>query len=332
MHITDYDKIKELTDLCLFIFDAGDNIGTKTIFAKDLAKSIFSLVDAGTVSDAFVMGELEKAAKYAADDKLLVGTSEGNKYAALSDIYEILDPVISLQTRRKLFRGKNLGSVYTEVQRANIANRSFKGLFLGDYWTNGTQAYRIADFDYYMNYGTVTNGIPSFSSVPAHIVVLTQGPMYSAKFSDISTVNGYMGSAFVTGTNLALGEQNYDAVFGSAYTMAHLEQVSSSADANGITGWAWLNTKVILPTQAQIFGYEPHSYITNNKYFSGSIPEQLALFKYALHEYIGQAQTAWLGDVINQSSVLARVWNGSVSKLAPNKELYITPLVAVKGV
>lgn len=46
---------------------------------------------------------------------------------------------------------KNLGSVVTAEQKTNIQNGTFKGFFLGDYWTIGGHNWRIVDFNYWMN-------------------------------------------------------------------------------------------------------------------------------------------------------------------------------------
>lgn len=65
----------------------------------------------------------------------------------------MLDSFAPVELRRVIFRGKNLGTALTAVQKAAIKDASFKGMFLGDYWNIGGRIWRIVDMDYWYNCG-----------------------------------------------------------------------------------------------------------------------------------------------------------------------------------
>ena len=75
----------------------------------------------------------------------------------------MLDGFAPVELRRVLFRGKNLGTALTAVQKAAIKDGSFKGMFLGDYWSIGGRIWRIVDMDYW--YTAVILHLPAIISL-----------------------------------------------------------------------------------------------------------------------------------------------------------------------
>lgn len=327
MHITDYDKIKELTDLCLFIFDAGDNIGTKTIFAKDLAKSIFSLVDAGTVSDAFVMGELERAAKYAADDKLLVGTSEGNKYAALSDIYEILDPVIPTSVRRMLYRGKNLGSVYTTEQKNEIVNRRYRGMFLGDFWEIGGQLWVISDYEYFTNYLPGEGKGPAWVNV-GHLAITSRYGTNQAKIADTRDISSGYPSSYMVTSGLEIPRQMVFSAFGSENIIIKKESVPNNIGDNGqINGMIDISTDVNIMTLDMVYG----GYDRDNKYVKTGT-NQLSLFTVTGCIHVLCNQIYWLLNFPSKTQcTIVSNHNALNTAFVDNSNMWVRPCFGLTG-
>ena len=128
------------------------NNGTKTILVADFIKSLIGLISSQDFISGVNLSELTQINALTADDKLLIGTAEGNKAIGADDaLFAMLDAFIPKEQRRMIYRGKNLGAVVTEEQKANIKNGTFKGFFLGDYWTIGGYTWRIVDFDYWYN-------------------------------------------------------------------------------------------------------------------------------------------------------------------------------------
>lgn len=59
------------------------------------------------------------------------------------------DFVLPFDLRKFVYRGKAMGSTFTQEQHDAIANGTFDDLYLGDYWENDRGRYYIADFDYH---------------------------------------------------------------------------------------------------------------------------------------------------------------------------------------
>ena len=134
MKITDYEKVQALAASNIFLLD-GPN-GTKTIAADALAKALIGLLSSKDFIGGVNLSELTQINELVSGNKLLVGTTDGNKAIAAEDaLFAMLDGFAPVELRRVLFRGKNLGTALTAVQKAAIKDGSFKGMFLGDYWS-----------------------------------------------------------------------------------------------------------------------------------------------------------------------------------------------------
>lgn len=100
----------------------------------------------------------------------------------------MLDSFAPVELRRVIFRGKNLGTALTAVQKAAIKDGSFKGMFLGDYWSIGGRIWRIVDMDYWYNCGDT-----AFTS--HHLVIMPDEALYNAQMNTTNiTTGGYVGS------------------------------------------------------------------------------------------------------------------------------------------
>lgn len=144
MKITDYEKVRQLDESNIVLID-GNN-GTKTILVSDFAKALIGLMNSKDFISGVNLSELDQIKTLSTNDKFLVGTAAGNKAIGANDaLFAILDSFVPKEQRRMIYRGKNLGSVVTEEQKTNIKNGTFKGFFLGDYWTIGSYTWRIVD-------------------------------------------------------------------------------------------------------------------------------------------------------------------------------------------
>lgn len=98
--------------------------------------------------------------------------------------YEIFDGIPS--AHNALYRGKNLGTIMTAEQAAEIEAGTFKDLWLGDYWTGDGREYVIAGFDYWLGLRNVTKHhiavVPKYSvsGTPMHSSgTMPRGPYYT---------------------------------------------------------------------------------------------------------------------------------------------------------
>ena len=234
MKITDYEKVQALAASNIFLLD-GPN-GTKTIAADALAKALIGLLSSKDFIGGVNLSELTQVNALVSGNKLLVGTTEGNKAIAAEDaLFAMLDSFAPVELRRVFFRGKNLGTALTAAQKAVIKDGSFKGMFLGDYWVIGGRTWRIVDMDYWYNCGDT-----AFTS--HHLVIMPDEALYNAQMNTTNvTTGGYVGSEMYK-KNLANAKTIVNAGFPGFGRLAHgyphirMDEVASLDRFDGILG------------------------------------------------------------------------------------------------
>ena len=303
MKITDYEKVQALAASNIFLLD-GPN-GTKTIAADALAKALIGLLSSKDFIGGVNLSELTQINELVTGNKLLVGTTDGNKAIAAEDaLFAMLDGFAPVELRRVLFRGKNLGTALTAVQKAAIKDGSFKGMFLGDYWSIGGRIWRIVDMDYWYNCGDT-----AFTS--HHLVIMPDEALYNAQMNTTNvTTGGYVGSAMYK-SNLANAKTIVNAAFqGSVLT--HREYLCNAVANGRPSGGAWFDSSIELPNEPMMYGH-PHFSPTSDGSTVPSIytisKTQLALFMVCPRFIVNRSYNQWLRDVVS-SAHFAAVGNG----------------------
>lgn len=302
MKITDYEKVQALAASNIFLLD-GPN-GTKTIAADALAKALIGLLSSKDFIGGVNLSELTQINELVSGNKLLVGTTDGNKAIAAEDaLFAMLDGFAPVELRRVLFRGKNLGTALTAVQKAAIKDGSFKGMFLGDYWSIGGRIWRIVDMDYWYNCGDT-----AFTS--HHLVIMPDEALYNAQMNTTNvTTGGYVGSAMYK-SNLANAKTIVNAAFqGSVLT--HREYLCNAVANGRPSGGAWFDSSIELPNEPMMYGH-PHFSPTSD---GSTVPNiytisktQLALFMVCPRFIVNRSYNQWLRDVVS-SAAFANVGN-----------------------
>ena len=306
MKITDYEKVQALAASNIFLLD-GPN-GTKTIAADALAKALIGLLSSKDFIGGVNLSELTQINELVSGNKLLVGTTDGNKAIAAEDaLFAMLDGFAPVELRRVLFRGKNLGTALTAVQKAAIKDGSFKGMFLGDYWSIGGRIWRIVDMDYWYNCGDT-----AFTS--HHLVIMPDEALYNAQMNTTNvTTGGYVGSAMYK-SNLANAKTIVNAAFqGSVLT--HREYLCNAVANGRPSGGAWFDSSIELPNEPMMYGH-PHFSPTSDGSTVPSIytisKTQLALFMVCPRFIVNRSYNQWLRDVVSSAS-FALVSNGGTA-------------------
>lgn len=306
MKITDYEKVQALAASNIFLLD-GPN-GTKTIAADALAKALIGLLSSKDFIGGVNLSELTQINELVSGNKLLVGTTDGNKAIAAEDaLFAMLDGFAPVELRRVLFRGKNLGTALTAVQKAAIKDGSFKGMFLGDYWSIGGRIWRIVDMDYWYNCGDT-----AFTS--HHLVIMPDEALYNAQMNTTNvTTGGYVGSAMYK-SNLANAKTIVNAAFqGSVLT--HREYLCNAVANGRPSGGAWFDSSIELPNEPMMYGH-PHFSPTSDGSTVPSIytisKTQLALFMVCPRFIVNRSYNQWLRDVIS-SAFFACVTDNSLT-------------------
>jgi hypothetical protein len=323
MKITDYEKVQALAASNIFLLD-GPN-GTKTIAADALAKALIGLLSSKDFIGGVNLSELTQINELVSGNKLLVGTTDGNKAIAAEDaLFAMLDGFAPVELRRVLFRGKNLGTALTAVQKAAIKDGSFKGMFLGDYWSIGGRIWRIVDMDYWYNCGDT-----AFTS--HHLVIMPDEALYNAQMNTTNvTTGGYVGSAMYK-SNLANAKTIVNAAFqGSVLT--HREYLCNAVANGRPSGGAWFDSSIELPNEPMMYGH-PHFSPTSD---GSTVPNiytiskiQLALFMVCPRFIVNRSYNQWLRDVVS-SAFFALVGNdGSANVINASNSRGVRPVFPV---
>ena len=301
MKITDYEKVQTLDSSNMVLID-GNN-GTKTILVADFIKSLIGLISSQDFISGVNLSELTQISALTENDKLLIGTAEGNKAIGADDaLFAMLDAFIPKEQRRMIYRGKNLGAVVTEEQKTNIQNGTFKGFFLGDYWTIGSYTWRIVDFDYWYNCGDTAFTTP-------HLVIMPDKPLYNAQMNETNiTTGGYTGSLMYT-ENLAQAKTLAASAFGDLI-LTHREYLTNAVTDGHASAGAWFDSTLDLPNEIMMYGCHVYAAMNNGtviptNYTIGKT--QLALFT-VVPKLISNRATFWLRDVVS-SAYFAHVYH-----------------------
>ena len=323
MKITDYEKVQALAASNIFLLD-GPN-GTKTIAADALAKALIGLLSSKDFIGGVNLSELTQINELVSGNKLLVGTTDGNKAIAAEDaLFAMLDGFAPVELRRVLFRGKNLGTALTAVQKAAIKDGSFKGMFLGDYWSIGGRIWRIVDMDYWYNCGDT-----AFTS--HHLVIMPDEALYNAQMNTTNvTTGGYVGSEMYK-SNLANAKTIVNAAFqGSVLT--HREYLCNAVANGRPSGGAWFDSSIELPNESMMYGH-PHFSPTSD---GSTVPAiytisktQLALFMVCPRFIVNRAYNQWLRDVVSSAAFAVVYGNGVTACFGASSSRGVRPVFPV---
>lgn len=323
MKITDYEKVQALAASNIFLLD-GPN-GTKTIAADALAKALIGLLSSKDFIGGVNLSELTQINELVSGNKLLVGTTDGNKAIAAEDaLFAMLDGFAPVELRRVLFRGKNLGTALTAVQKAAIKDGSFKGMFLGDYWSIGGRIWRIVDMDYWYNCGDT-----AFTS--HHLVIMPDEALYNAQMNTTNvTTGGYVGSAMYK-SNLANAKTIVNAAFqGSVLT--HREYLCNAVANGRPSGGAWFDSSIELPNEPMMYGH-PHFSPTSD---GSTVPNiytisktQLALFMVCPRFIVNRSYNQWLRDVVSSATFAVVYGDGLTDYNYASNSIGVRPVFPV---
>lgn len=322
MKITDYEKVQTLDSSNMVLID-GNN-GTKTILVADFIKSLIGLISSQDFISGVNLSELTQINALTADDKLLIGTAEGNKAIGADDaLFAMLDAFIPKEQRRMIYRGKNLGAVVTEEQKANIKNGTFKGFFLGDYWTIGSYTWRIVDFDYWYNCGDTAFTTP-------HLVIMPDKPLYNAQMNETNiTTGGYTGSLMYT-ENLDQAKTLAASAFGDLI-LTHREYLTNAVTDGHASAGAWFDSTLDLPNEIMMYGCHVYAAMNNGtviptNYTIGKT--QLALFT-VVPKLISNRATFWLRDVVSSANFALVYYHGAPTYYSASGSFGVRPVFAI---
>lgn len=257
------------------------------------------------------------------DNVFLVDGTTGTKKISATDLLLSTLHMISPENHRLIFRGKNLGTSFTSVQKAVVQNGSFKDLWLGDYWVINGVNWRIVDFDYWYNLGN-----PVFTK--HHLVIMPDTALYNAKMNDSSiTTGGYTGSAMYK-TNLENAKTTVANAFGSAL-LTHKDYLINAVTSGYPSNGAFVDSSVELPNECMIYG----SFISSpGDPGTGAVKRytinktQFSMFRVA-PKYIQTGNGYWLRDVASGTHFARVDAYGAAQITGAANEYGVRPVFAI---
>ena len=226
-----------------------------------------------------------------------------------------------------LYRGANLGSgstfaaASTSAQRAAIADGTFKGLFIGDYWTVNGKVYRIADFNYWKRTGDT-----DFNT--NHLVIVPDASFGNGQMNSTNITTGaYVGSEMYTGASSVLNTARtaISNEFGT-YLASH-KLYLPNAVSNGVeSAGAWYDSTVELMSEIMVYG----SRIRNPGNFYTTEKSQLALFRLN-PAMVNLRYNYWLRDVVSATYFASVLYGGRAHDSGASNSGGVRPAFAVKG-
>lgn len=189
------------------------------------------------------------------------------------------------------FRGKNLGTSFTDTQLDAIASGTFDDMFVGDYWEISTRIYRIAGFDIFCK---------PYISTPFdihHAVIVPDRGLYLAALDTTGeTTTGYAGSA-MRSAGLNSARTTIGSAFGNHILEVPMQVVSAVTDGRP-SAVAPITGTIELMTEGQLFGRATFATQDRNGYNVGTSAAQFPLFTLA-PQYIGSNARFWLQDIVD---------------------------------
>lgn len=219
-----------------------------------------------------------------------------------------------------IYRRKNLGTSVTSEQWANIANGSFKDMYVGDFWTiNGTK-YEIAAFNYYRNTGDT-----SLSS--NHLTLVPSSVMYSHVMNSTNTTEGgYAGSEmYISGLDQAKTKIHTDF---SGHVITHRRYLCNAVANGQASAGAWFDSDVELMNEVMFYGSVINGSATFGLYNIGIEKTQLPLF--ALRpEALNIGASQWLRDVASAADFATAYGNGRAYMYNAGSAASVRPVFSI---
>lgn len=216
-----------------------------------------------------------------------------------------------------IFRGKNLGTTFTDEQRATVRTGKFEDMYVGDYWTINGRKYEILGFNY--------DG--HFYNSPANVILLQRGYWRQntpGMHSSNDTSPGYFGCYARANENGELYKKQQTVLNDWGDDMYYNSQHLSSAVSNGVvTGWTGGNFGAELLSFRHL-GYPP----TKAEYNPAQDPSWLdcpyylgapKAFPYFLFAGTAWCNWGWFRDVVSQSKFGSSNGKALTASYAANK-------------
>ena len=283
-----------------------------------------------------------KTALEDADVLLLDGTNGSRKITAKELANAMLDKSLKSAAavgvgygKSGIYRGANLGSgatfaaASTADQRAAIANGTFEGLFIGDYWTVNNVVYRIADFNYWKRSGDTDFNTNHLVMIPESPSALGTGKMNSTNI----TTGAYVGSEMYSDSSSVLNtaRTKLSTDFGG-YLASHKVYLPNAVSSNGAqSAGAWYESTAELMNELMVYGSWVYCKDNGGTYLYTVDKSQLAIFRLNPAMINPSRYSYWLRDVVSAAYFAYVGGNGNAGYYYASTSGGVRPVFPVKG-
>ena len=237
-------------------------------------------------------------------------------------------PAIS---HRNTYRGKNLGSTFTEEQKDAIKSGTFDDIYVGDYWVAEGINWRIADINYWMGVPKTTNS--SQFVTENHLVIVPDTILYESGMNSTNTnSSGYYGSNLRT-NGLTQAKNIVHKVFDEKNILIRSDKMISSIGPNGIPNSNLYDLESIgLMSMNMVFGFD---YATNPEYYiysEGCVSNtQLSLFFFDKSKIGTTSGNYWIRDPKYSNGFYYIYTTGILSAANAGESNGVRPVFGVTG-
>lgn len=303
-------KISELTvasatvDNDLLILRKSDGTGVKALPLSALRDF--------AAGDITVLETVDKTSLVAAINEIF-GLTGDNK-----DSIDTINTIIETLKTEGATRAnalpieKDLGTIFTAEQSADIRSGKFDKVRTGGYWTINGRKYWAAHADYRLHCGDT-------ELTTHHMLVIPDKSFYNGVMNDTNvTTGGYYGSKMKT-SGLANALATVKADFGADHILTYRILLTNAISNGTSSGWSWYDSQIDLMNEHMVYGSYAWGGGSQNGHDTGADKSQLALFQ-ARPDLISNRQNWWLRDVQSATdfcyvnvSGRAGYWNASDS-------------------
>lgn len=260
-------------------------------------------------------------------DELLIDGSAGTRNVTMKNAAIEMAGMVSAIQHRNIWRGKSLGSSFTDAQKTAISNGSFDDLFIGDYWTMDGVVYRIIDMDYWYGQGDT-------SCTKHHIVIMPDKQLYQHVMNDESTtVGGYMLSKMRT-EGLEEAKATINSAFGAENVLNHRAYfINAVTDGHGSAG-GWADSTVEIPNEIMMYGCHIRAAMNTGDPLASLHTldkTQLAAMRINPLMINPSRQTQWLRDVVSATTFAYIGTVGVALNYSASNTAGVRPVAGITG-
>lgn len=230
-------------------------------------------------------------------DSLVVETVDGTKRTDVSDVVNktleeanIIDSG-DIVLKHRTYRGKNIGTSFTNAQKEVIQDGTFDDLYVGDYWSINGYTWRIMDINYFIN-PWITDENVIIAQQKNHVIVMPDESLLTnyafSQAGDAYVVNEYKGG-YRASLMYRVDENDckpkFESAFGSSNLIPYKNNIPNSIniDDGKVITLNVNNFTCTSPKVSMIFGgsSEPWAISSNIPIFGLNVnpSKQFAIFK-----------------------------------------------------